>query len=286
MRPFPHKSAPRFAGSGWIRTVASIAACLISVIFGCTPASAVQPDRAGARGADSDYSLHGGCEVPLGDTILASSSSAIVFASGLPYPDFWTDNSYSFYGCLRSVGRDRLLEHFVGDDYDSAYYVSSAVVNGTYGGLVEGWQNSHYGGQWSKLQVFDLRTGSLDHKLGHEETWCPNGIASGVTRGRTGCLYGGIDRVVLGSDGVSAVHVIYYCDGAVPCYTKEAIVASDAAGTRKLDSGKFPGNGHFLTDLKLIGDVLSWDHDGSLRSVVLTPPPLLERAPRSLAQTR
>jgi hypothetical protein len=38
-----------------------------------------------------------------------------------------------------------------------------------------------------------------------------------------------------------------------------------------VDEGMFPGDGHFLTDLKLTGDILSWYHDGTPRSVVLTP---------------
>lgn len=60
------------------------------------------------------------------------------------------------------------------------------------------------------------------------------------------------------------------CNDTTPC-SIEQIQASDSTGVRTVDSIKLPGSGPFLTGLKLIGDVLSWNHDGSPRSVVLTP---------------
>jgi hypothetical protein len=55
-----------------------------------------------------------------------------------------------------------------------------------------------------------------------------------------------------------------------PC-SVEQILVSDGAGVHAVDDGGFEGKGPFLTNLKLTGDVLSWDHDGTPRSAVLQP---------------
>ncbi len=52
----------------------------------------------------------------------------------------------------------------------------------------------------------------------------------------------------------------------------ESIQASDKTGLHTVDSTKLPGPGPFLTGVTLNGDTLSWSHDGSPRSVTLTPP--------------
>ena len=54
--------------------------------------------------------------------------------------------------------------------------------------------------------------------------------------------------------------------------TIESIQTSDGTGLHTADSIKTPGSGPFLTGLTLNGDTLSWSHDGSPRSVELTPP--------------
>jgi hypothetical protein len=64
----------------------------------------------------------------------------------------------------------------------------------------------------------------------------------------------------------------------------EQIVASDGTGMHPLDTSHLPGTGPFLTALTLTGDVLSWSHDGTPKSVTLTPPSphsQADRYPRS-----
>jgi hypothetical protein len=55
-----------------------------------------------------------------------------------------------------------------------------------------------------------------------------------------------------------------------PC-SVEQILVSDGTGLHAVDHGAFQGKGPFLTNLKLTGNVLSWDHDGTPRSAVLQP---------------
>ena len=205
------------------------------------------------------------CVVPIDAKILATSSQAVVYREGSEnlFPRGYA--SASFYGCLRALGRTRFLETLSGD-IDSFFFSKSAVVQAPYAALVESWENSHYGGQFEKLQVFNLNSG--ESVFGGENTakWCGS---TGVAVAPVGCRAGGFDKVILGNDGVSAVHIRYPCDGAIPCYTYEQIQAADATGTHTLDSGNFPGNGHYLVNLKLTGDVLAWDHEGTPHSVVL-----------------
>ena len=60
------------------------------------------------------------------------------------------------------------------------------------------------------------------------------------------------------------------CNYTTPC-SIESIQASDHTGVRTVDSIDRPGNGPFLTGLKLTGDVLSWKHNGTRRTLALTP---------------
>ena len=52
----------------------------------------------------------------------------------------------------------------------------------------------------------------------------------------------------------------------------ESIEASEETGVHAVDSSELPGSGPFLTGLTLSGDTLAWSHDGSPRSVALSPP--------------
>jgi hypothetical protein len=58
------------------------------------------------------------------------------------------------------------------------------------------------------------------------------------------------------------------CNDTTPC-SDEQILASAGRGVQTIDSSNLPGEGPFLTGLKLTGDVLSWSHDGTPRSVTL-----------------
>jgi hypothetical protein len=60
------------------------------------------------------------------------------------------------------------------------------------------------------------------------------------------------------------------CTGGHTC-SIESVEAADETGRHTVDSIKLPGSGPFLTGLGLSGDTLTWSHDGSPRSVALTP---------------
>ena len=60
------------------------------------------------------------------------------------------------------------------------------------------------------------------------------------------------------------------CNEDTPC-SEEQIQAADGNGVRTVDSGRFPGSAPSLTDLKLTGDTLSWNHAGTLRTATLIP---------------
>jgi hypothetical protein len=61
------------------------------------------------------------------------------------------------------------------------------------------------------------------------------------------------------------------CRNGSPCSVEE-IQATDGTGPHTLDTSLLPGPGPFLTGLTLTGDVLGWSHNGTPRSLTLTPP--------------
>jgi hypothetical protein len=143
------------------------------------------------------HGSHPACAAPPGSSVLASSPEAVVTGDGLPLPplDFSNAPAIAYMGCLRADGRERLLEHFPANSVDGAYSVGSAVLAAPYAGLVLDFLDAHYGAQSSTLQVFDLRAGRLQPKLGGESAGCP-GFGVGPCSG--------LGQVVLGSDGLSA----------------------------------------------------------------------------------
>jgi WD40 repeat protein len=153
-----------------------------------------------------------GCVVPSGSRVLASSSTAVVTADGpSPRPSPFSFGSTfvfpssgeptAYMGCLRSDGRERLLEALPRLSDLSATYgrvVGGAVVAAPYAALVLD-SSDHYGGQGSTVQVFDLRTGAQRTRLGGESFGC-----GGAGVGGCGSDFAGLRDLVLGSDGVSA----------------------------------------------------------------------------------
>ena len=141
-----------------------------------------------------------GCAAPPGSTVMTSTPSAIVTEDGvLPPPAFGIGPAIACVGCLRANGRERLLDRFADENYDSAVWVKSAVLAGPYTALIEHSEDEHYGGMSDVVQVFDLRTGARRKDLGGENAGCPPpGDSEGVCSS--------LDRVVLSSDGVSAAH--------------------------------------------------------------------------------
>jgi hypothetical protein len=70
------------------------------------------------------------------------------------------------------------------------------------------------------------------------------------------------------------------CTAVSPCSIEE-ILASSGHGVHQLNSLKAPGNGPFLTGLALTGDTLTWSHDRTPESAVLSPPNRIARRARS-----
>ncbi len=256
-------SSRSFSWSGWgIRLTASVA--VGSLLLAAGSASAKPPAaRAGARGSDSVSRVYGRCSVPLGARVFASNRYTVVYSASPFVPNFSGTIDVPVYGCVRSNGRNLLLTQENGT-LDGAFYVASAVLDGGEIALLQGWGDEHYGGQWSYVSVYDPN--SIPNYLvpyeGGERTVCTPFPAAlyGLA-----CPWGGIDDLLLG-DGVSAVH-IRYANG------QEEIQVSDANGVYDVDSGTFPNTA--LTDLKLTGNdvssTLTWKHQGTPRSVVLTP---------------
>jgi hypothetical protein len=190
-----------------------------------------------------------GCPTPPGSTLIASSDTAIV-----------TLHAGVALGCLRADGRESLL--LGGGDY------LSAVVAGPYAALLV--SDTIYIGHFPEFQtsvdLFDLRTGC---SLG--TGWCEGSFPDrGFEACQTYTTSCTADQLVLGSDAVSAVHTTDVNDGCT-C-TVEQIVASDSTGVHTQDSVTEPsGSLGALTNLTLIGDTLTWEHNGSPRSVQLQP---------------
>ena len=172
-----------------------------------------------------------GCGAPPGSRIMASSAAAVVTARG-PVPGPWPVSEpagfgpSAYMGCLRADGRERWLERLPEWDIDGVQIIGSAVVAAPYGALVLNTGNPHYGDGESTVQVFDLRTGQQQRRLGGERASCP---------GFDLCE---LDQIVLGSDGVSAAHLVHDGDtqgvrqltGIACSPAGRPCVASDTAG--------------------------------------------------------
>jgi hypothetical protein len=140
----------------------------------------------------------GHCVAPPGSTVIASTPDAVVTRHGPAQPLGHGFAPIAYMGCLRTDGRERLLEHFR-NNVDGVTWIASAALAPPYAALVENTADEHYGGSSSTVQVFDLRTGHLATGLGGERASCPP---------TTLVACAAIDQVVLGSDGASAAHSI------------------------------------------------------------------------------
>jgi hypothetical protein len=205
-----------------------------------------------------------GCAAPPGSVALASSPDAEVTSDGVGGPSEFTFGPRAYMGCLRADGRERFLERLApGDKDDGVSAISAVAVSAPYAALVASYWQDHYQVRSDNVQVFDLRTGAIRKQLGGESAGCDNILSCD----------GGIDRVVVGSDGVSAVHSslsgLSTSSGAP--VTVEQIEASDRSGVRTLDQAT-TRSGSFLTGLTLSGDTLTWNHGATPMSTTLTPP--------------
>ncbi len=198
-------TAPAFSPDGrWIAYVAPDHRLMIVPSAGPRPRSRPVGDIE-ATAVDWQPQPSGpnpGCAMPPGEHVMASSPTAVISGDGPPHGvGYIYVPPIAYMGCLRADGRERLLERFTGDDGNNAYYVRYAVVRAPYAALVLDREQEYGGFQTRSVQVFDLRTGSLQRGLGGERA--------------TNCIAvkycGGVPEafgpLVLGSDGLSAVHV-------------------------------------------------------------------------------
>jgi hypothetical protein len=197
------------------------------------------------------------CLTPPGSTVIASSSTAIVSLDHTSLDEYSFPGAFfasaAVMGCLRADGRERLLPN---------YNPSLASVVGHYAALVTtAVFNNRTGG--NLVAVLDLRTGRPVPARGGESADCSSNSGSPSCESS-------IDRLVLGSDAVSAAHSIVRDDHCT-C-TVEQIQASDGTGVHTLDSITEPdGTPTALTNLTLTGDTLTWQHNGTPRSAQLQP---------------
>ena len=206
-----------------------------------------------------------GCAAPPGSVALASSPDAEVTGDDVGGPSDFTFGPRAYMGCLRADGRERFLERLDPGDKDfGVSSISSAAVSAPYVALVTSYWQGHYNlGRVDDVQVFDLRSGSIQKQLGGESAGCT--LADPIPN-----CDGGIDRIVLGSDGVTAVHSSLF-GRPTGTITVEQIEASDRSGVRAVDQATTV-SGSFLAGLTLSGDTLSWYHGATPMSTTLTPP--------------
>ncbi len=168
-------------------------------------------------------------------------------------------------GCLRSTGREHVLERFNFQSEDSTSTVSDAAVDGRYAALVEHDQDPHYGGARYLVQVFDLDTGLIDHQLGGEQIGCPD---------YEGGCPSSLEDVVINANGFTAAHTTTADYSITQAEQTEAILAGDSSGIHVLDTltSQHPISQQgpvLLTGLRLSSDTLTWDHAGTPESADL-----------------
>jgi len=206
------------------------------------------------------------CLTPSGSNVLASSDTAIITVDqGLPGLFYTT----AYLGCSRVDGRERLLASYPYPGYGTEDVVETSVA-GAYAALATNTTNSHDQTMSSGVYLFDLRTGLPVGNQGGEGSVC-------VSQSSPPCA-SNIDRLVLGSDAVSAVHTTLQDASCAPIqqpncrYTIEQIQASNSTGVRTLDSVTEPdGSPAALTNLALTGDTLTWDNNGTQHTAPLHP---------------
>jgi hypothetical protein len=208
------------------------------------------------------------CLTPSGSTVVASSDSAIITLDHGQSPDS-TIPAGAYMGCLRAVGRERLLLTAASTEHSTVNGVVPAVA-GPYAALAINGGDTHDGMLGSGVSIYDLRTGASVPDRGGEGSTCA--YQSSPPCAST------IDQVVLGSDAVSAVHMTVHDATCEPVQqhncrrTVEQIQASDSTGVHTLDSvTETDGSPAALTDLVLTGDTLTWEDNGTQKSAQLQP---------------
>lgn len=194
------------------------------------------------------------CDAPTGAIEVASTPGSEVTENSGP-------DVAAYMGCLLSNGRERLLEDITPRVFGGANSVGPVALAGDYAALVNYNVDGRYGGDQNTLALFNLQSGTTVRDRGGESVSCP--------MFELGCE-SAMDQIVLGSNGVSAVHTVIRGNGC-DCPV-EQIIASDRTGVHTLDSVNAPDpSPPELTDLALAGNTLTWEHDGAPESAELTP---------------
>ena len=196
------------------------------------------------------------CTPPEGSTVIAQTPQAVLTQQALP-PDASEGNAadYAYMACDPAIGQERLLERFTGNNIDGASLVAGATIAGDHIALVIEYLDAHYFVQTYESAVFDVRTGASVGPAGGGQLYCPS-QAFGVPY-----QCGNVQQIVVSGDGAYAVLT-----------DLEAITAVSSTGLiTTLDTAPFvpPGLTPHLTDLTLVGDALTWNHDGSPRTATL-----------------
>jgi hypothetical protein len=216
-----------------------------------------------------------GCIAPPGSTTVASSPLAVVTKRSFPVSnDDFNGTGSTYMGCLRSTGREHVLQRLKIEDEDDTNSVSDVTVGGPYAALVDFYDDPHYGGSGYTVDVFDLSTGVIAPTLGGEQVSCADYSGGGCGPD--------LDGLVVGANGFTAAHttvdVAGYADGvgSEQVFNQtEQIVAADSTGVHVLDTATTqfsidtPGGLSVLTGLALNGDTVTWEHAGVPESAVL-----------------
>jgi hypothetical protein len=204
------------------------------------------------------------CNPPPGSKVLVRSRGAVITSNSAPPPAVDTFDSQAVMGCLRSDGRERLLEKFDNNNFvNSEGLGATPVLNGAFVALEVGAVSLRYGGSHDHLAVFDLRTGAERTGSTTVGVSCDASLTT-----PNPC---GISSFVLAKDGAYAAETqAYSACGATSCWN-EAIVVHDSGGTRTLDSstGISAATTPPLTGLRLNGNTLTWEHAGAPRTAQL-----------------
>jgi hypothetical protein len=209
------------------------------------------------------------CVAPPGSTVLASTHTAIITTSSGLTPNYPYAPGSAEMGCRRANGRERLLSSLLYPSYETAGAFSGIALAGPYAAFAGNTFNSHDQTWISFVTLYDLRTGQHVPDRGGEGFDCQ-------ATGSPPCTT--VDQLVLGSDGVTAVHATesdancWIAQNPNCAYTIEQIQASDSTGVHTLDSATEPdGSPPALTDLALTGDTLTWEDNGTQHPAQLQP---------------
>ncbi len=157
------------------------------------------------------------CTPPRGSRVIASSAQAVLTATG-GVADF---GHFAWYGCLRAVGRERLLASADVSQYSGGPFLSRGVLAGRYAAL----QFIDTGGKYDfscdyRINVYDLSTGTGNRYF----------------NAACGPFSSGIDSLLLNPSGFAAWHLTeapatpYTPLSDIACPSASLCVAVDGAG--------------------------------------------------------